>query len=388
MADKTGGGFFKKLFDKGSKENPVKEYPIEDIGMTKGWNNVGKIDFEETNSTKYGLARTHEFDFKLDKNGYPYLAFLGQRLEVRKYNGKVWEYLEKNSNLILTDMRLTINSNGMPYLFAPTRTGGRQQGTILKYEDKKWEVFAQTNGGQVIFPNAASDDAGSVYFAYVDVAYSNRIAVTKYDGANWKNIGAPGFPRDLGSAHGLSYVLDDQGNQYVAFYAYNPFNSGRVDSGAHAVVMKFDGNDWVTVGEPYFSEGYVNQISLAVDSKGIPYVAFCDGAHSEKATVMRFVDNKWTVVGKSAFSDGRVYHINIVVDSNGVPYVAYSDYANDKKATVMFFDGNEWKPLGDKSISKGEAKEVKLLIDKQDRLYVAYLDVALGSDPTVKRFIR
>jgi hypothetical protein len=76
--------------------------------------------------------------------------------------------------------------------------------------------------------------------------------------------------------------------------------------------------------------------SLALDSSGVPYVAYRDGANSNKATVMKYDSGSgWVPVGSAGFSAGQADDTSLALDSSGVPYVAYTDLANGSKATVM-----------------------------------------------------
>ena len=52
--------------------------------------------------------------------------------------------------------------------------------------------------------------------------------------------------------------------------------------------MKFDGTNWVNVGNAGFSAGVADYTSLAITSDGTPYVAYRDGGNSGEATVMSY----------------------------------------------------------------------------------------------------
>jgi hypothetical protein len=55
-----------------------------------------------------------------------------------------------------------------------------------------------------------------------------------------------------------------------------------------AMVMKYTGGSWQTVGTAGFSPGGAAFTSLAIDSMGTPYVAYEDDTVGYRATVMRF----------------------------------------------------------------------------------------------------
>ncbi len=52
--------------------------------------------------------------------------------------------------------------------------------------------------------------------------------------------------------------------------------------------MKFNGNNWISVGLPAFSPGKADYVSLALAANNIPYVAFCDINNAFKATAMKY----------------------------------------------------------------------------------------------------
>ena len=103
--------------------------------------------------------------------------------------------------------------------------------------------------------------------------------------------------------------------------------------------MKFNGTNWVYVGNAGFSEGETDLTSLAFNPSGQPYVAYSDWANGYKATVMKFDGTNWVNVGNAGFSAGSTCCESLGFNpSNGDPYVAYRDDADSGKATVMTYD--------------------------------------------------
>jgi hypothetical protein len=62
-------------------------------------------------------------------------------------------------------------------------------------------------------------------------------------------------------------------------------------------VMKFDGTNWVNVGNAGFSSYAADYISLAFNTDGQPYVAYMDSWNANKATAMTFDGTHWVNVG-------------------------------------------------------------------------------------------
>jgi hypothetical protein len=105
-----------------------------------------------------------------------------------------------------------------------------------------------------------------------------------------------------------------------------------------ATVMKFDGTNWMNVGNTGFSADEAWYTSLAFSPSGQPYVAYEDMSISGKATVMKFNGTNWVNVGFVGFSKGQVWFPSVAFSPSGQPYVAYTDFGNDFKATVMKYD--------------------------------------------------
>ena len=77
-----------------------------------------------------------------------------------------------------------------------------------------------------------------------------------------------------------------------------------------ATVMKFDGTNWLIVGNAGFSPDMVAYISLAFSPAGEPYVAYEDHANSEKASVIKFDGTNWINAGIAGFTAGAAYYIS------------------------------------------------------------------------------
>ncbi|MCI5183872.1 MAG: hypothetical protein D3921_15365 [Candidatus Electrothrix sp. AW1] len=109
--------------------------------------------------------------------------------------------------------------------------------------------------------------------------------------------------------------------------------------------MRFNGTSWEQVGGAGFSSGsvYYNPIQLALDSSDRPYVAFSyrdSTNNSYKVGVMRFNGTSWEQVGTAVFSSNSVYNLSLALDSRGTPYVAFrywDNTNNSSKIGVMRF---------------------------------------------------
>ena len=140
---------------------------------------------------------------------------------------------------------------------------------------------------------------------------------------------------------------------------------------------------WQTVGDAGFSAGGAEWTRLALHpSTGAPFVAYSDGANSNKTTVMCYDNGAWSVVGKAGFSAGAAWSISLAVHpSSGAPYVAYGASG---EATVMFYDNEAWETVGDAGFSAGAALSTSLALHPSSGApYVAYSDPANSNKTTV-----
>ena len=98
--------------------------------------------------------------------------------------------------------------------------------------------------------------------------------------------------------------------------------------------MKFNGTEWVLVGEKNFTGGYGLYLPLDFGPGGEPYVGFLENFNSNKATVMKFDGTEWVVVGNRGFNADNSFYFDMALDSKGTPYVVFKD-GSKNKGSVM-----------------------------------------------------
>jgi WD40 repeat protein len=150
----------------------------------------------------------------------------------------------------------------------------------------------------------------------------------KFDGTNWVNVGNAGF--SAGEAYYENLVISTSGQPYVAFQ--DKANSYK------STVMKFDGTNWINVGNAGFSPGEADYTNLAFNPDGQLYIAFTDYGNYGSATVMKFDGNDWVIVGMAGFTLSNAVYPSLAFNPSGQPNVAYEDYMYSDKATVMYYN--------------------------------------------------
>jgi hypothetical protein len=350
---------------------------IVNCSLAQTWSVVGSPDFADV------LAQ--DIFSAVAPNGEPYVIYRDYSMTtngiVKKFNGSDWVTVGgrfSNNNVTCTTM--AFDTAGTPFI-AFTDWGNGYKATVMKFNGTNWDTIgiAGFTPGPASFTSITIDQNGTPYIAFRDSYYNYRASVMKFNGTNWEYVGTPGFSSNTNFG-GAAYTLikiDKNGSLYVSYT--DDSNNFK------ATVMRFDGNNWIYVGTPGFSQGQTNNPSMVIDSNGAPIVAYRDGASGGKATVMKFDGNNWIPLDIPGFSPGAVSYTFLAIDNNDVLYLIFKDYANAQKATVMTFDGTNWTVVGTPGFSITDANYTSISIDKNNgTLYAAYENVydASTSHPT------
>lgn len=195
---------------------------------------------------------------------------------------------------------------------------------LAAYE--KYENSANQENGWIMKHGFCAH--GEPYVAIEDSA-TGQVRVIKFDGTNWVNVGeSSGFTGQVSQF--ICLAFSPSGQPYVSYQMV--FVNGDIG------VMKFDGTNWVYVGSMGFSAALADYVSLSFSPLGEPYVAFNDEGYSYKATVMKFNGTNWINVGSGGFSAEIAKYLSLAFSPSGYLNVAYSDASYSYKATVMKYD--------------------------------------------------
>lgn len=239
----------------------------------------------------------------LDGSGTSYVAYENKLFNaaVKKFNGESWEDAgDKDfSGVSLGQNSLQID-NGLLYLAYGNNDGGKL--TVQNYDasKNKWNtMWGVISVGKV----EASDIALSYpYVAYndSDAFWGGKVSVKKYDAVKkkWDVVGPLG-----GISAGKTFnnsLCQHNGELYLAYH--NVYNGGKV------AVKKYDGEKWVNIGPGGVSEGVGANVALS-----FPYVAYSDIANNGKIMVKKFDGANWMTWGPAAFSVGGTNGVSIKV---------------------------------------------------------------------------
>jgi hypothetical protein len=266
---------------------------------------------------------------KIDGSGIPYVAFIdgnnSDKLTVMKYNGSNWVFVGSAgfSTQFAGWLDLAIDAGGTPYVgFSDWGNGSRA--SVMKYNGSNWVVVGNAGftSANINYMTLKFDGAGAPHVAVREIG-SGDGKVIKFDGSSWVTVGGGAFAADPIE---ITLAIDDNGTPYAAY---------RDQANGHkASVKKYNGSSWVPVGSLGFSAATALSVSIAVDATGSPIVAYDDASFSpRKITTMKFNGTSWVAIGTVGFSVGT--SSEMAINSKGIPYVAFNDGNNGNRATVM-----------------------------------------------------
>ena len=227
------------------------------------------------------------------------------------------------------------------------------------------------------YTSIAIAPGGTPYVAYSDLSVagnSGGVTVKKYSDTGWVTVGMQGFSSAGTSniAETITMAIDASGTPYVAFRDGADSNK--------ASVMRYDGSSWVYLGSEGISEGTAIYTSIALNHAGMPYLAYID-YNGYKPTIMKY-NSGWVPVGSGVADTASSMYTSLAIDGSGTPYVVYAR----PKANVKKFDGTNWVTVGSADFSVGNASYTSIAIDGSGTPYVAYVDGGNGYKVTVMKF--
>lgn len=341
------------------------------------WKTIGKPGFS--------AGRVSYTSIAIDSSGTPYVAYEDDmnfgKASVRKYNGSSWVTVGNDvfSAGNTSGITIALDSSDTPYV-AYTDDANSNKATVKKYDGSRW-VTVGTEGfsaNYTFYMSLAIDSNDTPYVAYKD--YSEGLMVKKYDEGSWQDVGHTDIYPDLG----ISLAIDSYNIPYVAYMDGYP---------GKPRVIRYDGvqDQWKTVGNGGLSESYgyvdIDSLGMAVDNSDTPYVVYQDPNNSYKAIVKKYDGGNWVTVGASGLSSGRARFNSIAIDSSGIPYVVFNDLGNESKAVVMKYDGNRWVTVGSAGISERSADYTKIALNSKGIPYVVYRDTNSNLKATVKALV-
>jgi prepilin-type N-terminal cleavage/methylation domain-containing protein len=287
----------------------------------ESWINIGNLGFSDGATDRKSLYVY---------NNTPYLAYVDDENSriafVKKFNGTSWVDVGptgfsgegvKSLSLYFYD--------GTPYL---SYIDSSYRVTVKKFNGSDWLTVGDSSAYHGM-ENFIYVHNGDPYVAFSDNNYINRTTVIKFDGSSWNLVGAPGFA-----------TYQQNGNISLFFYNNIPYVSytERYDNpygSYHGAVRGFDGDNWVPVGPTDFSEpGHTYGLSFFIYDE-VPYVAYSNSSNYGFTTIKKFNGTDWVLVGNSFPSGDGGLEISLIINDES-SYVAYVEGGSSKINVAAF----------------------------------------------------
>ena len=174
-----------------------------------------------------------------------------------------------------------------------------------------------------------------------------KLFVQKYNIANeeWSMVG-DGPVNDL-SATENHITMDSEDNVYVGF-----MKLGEYTKGVWCTVKKFDGTDWVTIGDWALGTSAIvmSDVTMYCDNKDDVYISYYD-ADYPGPIVKKYLGtgSDWETIGDVSFHpSGQCLCPALTTDSDGTLFVSYGgdDFAGGLPLSVKKFNGSTWEFVG------------------------------------------
>lgn len=333
-------------YDNGTTSTPYIAYSDEDQGNKAtvrklksdgtGWETVGTVGFS--------AGAVKDISIAFDNTGIPYVVYSdaskSDKAVIMKYNGTAWEAVGDAAGIstgAASYTSIALCSSNVPHVvYSDAGNGGKA--VVMKFNGTAWEAVGTATGisaGSTAYTSIAIYDCAP-YVAYKDIQNGGKAAVIKWDGTIWSVVG-PGAVADsgppavvesrlsTGEANYISMAINSAGIPYVA---YQNMDSTTPVGKLTVVKLKNDGTGWDAVGaRGGFTGAEVSYVSLALNV-GVPYVTMRDPNNEYKASVT-YYDSGWKKRTPAKISDNSTIYTALAFSGN-TPYVIYRDDVSGK----------------------------------------------------------
>ncbi len=220
------------------------------------WIPVGEPLESSNNDYNSAIAAT----LAIDQDGVPYLAYQNSMdratVNVMKFDGNAWQPVGRNRfEGSDRDALFLLKADGVPYL--AVSNSASLTTTVFRFNGFDWvRVGNEISTGSPQELLFSPDDA--LYLVH------ENLRIMKYTGASWEQAA---FRRFNYLTEADMAFAPDGSFYFVGRYKDNP-------SRFIGAVNKFDGADWITVGDTDFSEDTMRFPKLSFSPDGAPYVIY------------------------------------------------------------------------------------------------------------------
>ena len=274
----------------------------------------------------------------LDKVNNAYVGFMESNagtsrsgLSVQAYRNGSWNYLGSNGQGICASCygisSIDLDSNGVPWVVG---TNTNAYVYTYSFANGTWSAVGAASLTAAVAGGISLRNNPNTNYPYLAFVESSKPSVMSWNGTTWSYLGSSKFTTNNIATGGGQYemAVDSAGVPYVAFVdaTYNQLFVMKYSSGAWSYVGTTSSSG-ITTGatQPY-------GLSIAIDpTTNYPVVAYLDPAVSQKVSVKRFDGTSWTLIGSAGFTTNNGYNgagIKIGIDTVGTIWM--SDTVNNR----------------------------------------------------------
>lgn len=303
LAIDAQGNYYVSYYDVSVQKGSVQKF------NGASWSYVGGSAGITTSTATYN-------SLSLDTSGNVYYTnqwgYPNSGMEVRKFDGTSWSLLPLAFTDTTNYQASAIAPNNIPYVY-----GSVGSGTVKRLVNGAWEQVGSTNiaGANPTHAEMVIGTNGKVYVCHVASGvrvYENNATASATDA--WALVGgvAVGSAFTEGGNSTSDIAIGTDNTLYVV-YSSTAANNRRLN------VKKFDGTNWVQVGNADFGiSNDLYNVSIAVTPSGKLYtVASGWSVNGGKNTVYEFdtTTNTWTTFGGDFVSDGTALYNDLQYDA-------------------------------------------------------------------------
>jgi len=317
----------------------------------------GSLDLKGNLTASYTVPNlAHDASYTLcATNGIEYKRYSFITPAVAEYSAPVWEEIPLEAEYYANNSSLTFAPDGTFYI--PTNIARNTATTkILNYKGDTWNVIEGMSNFAGFLSALAFSPTGELHILTSYLAYTGPLYLYRQEEEGWVGTLVENM---LPSGSGLSSFKLAFSHDGTAYFSYLE-NSG---NGIYKIkVKKFDGQNSVYVGDqnllgPVKQDKYYYYVhsyrpNLIISSDGLPIVTFITGDQAQQAKVMKFDGNNWMSIGESDLTDTNILASVLTMAPDGSLYLAYktphtSPTSPYTSTTVKRFNGSNWVEVKD-----------------------------------------
>ncbi|THF76232.1 dockerin type I domain-containing protein [Cohnella fermenti] len=263
--------------------------------------------------------------------------------------------------------QLVLGADETPYV--AFRDLGSLKVNVLKFDGEEWVSIFDSISENGLYISLITAPNGKLYLSYL--SYNNSFQVKTYDptSGEWESLSSDGIPYPNLSSNSLTIGSD--GTPYLS-YIHTGFNYTTYGYTSKTEVRRFDGSEWVLVGDEHgVYEGDLYYSSLAVGPEDRLYFGYRDKELKVKLKTYDDTSDSWELVdGIEDFLPNKVSYLApiSVSTANGAIYMAYTNYDSPSYSEIAKFDGTEWSQPGSFD-TVGSSENISVRLGADDTLY-------------------